>query len=72
MPVSTDGGPVFDPVAFFDGHTKSWGVIESRSGVPTEPIVTDSHGQSDGTDRLRIVQHLSFQDGTSDVGVRTD
>ena len=65
MPVSTDGGPVFDLVAFFDGHTKSWGVIESRSGVPTEPIVTDSHGQSDGTDRLRIVQHLSFQDGTT-------
>jgi hypothetical protein len=65
MPVSTSGGPAFDPVAFFDGHTQSWGVIESRSGVPTERIVTDSHGQIDGTDRLRMVQHLSFQDGTT-------
>jgi hypothetical protein len=58
-------GPAFDPIAFFDGHTRSWGVIESRSGAPTERIVTDSHGERDGTDRLRMVQHLSFQDGTA-------
>jgi hypothetical protein len=64
-PISASGGPAFDPVAFFDGHTRSWGVIESRSGVPTERIVTDSHGQRDGTDRLRMVQHLSFQDGST-------
>jgi hypothetical protein len=58
-------GPAFDPIAFFDGHTHSWGVIESRSGSPTERIVTDSHGEKDGTERLRMVQHLSFQDGTT-------
>jgi Protein of unknown function (DUF3833) len=65
MPVSTDGSPPFDPVAFFDGQTRSWGVIESRFGVSTERIVTDGHGQRDGTERLRMVQHLSFQDGTT-------
>lgn len=61
---SVVSGPPFDPVAFFDGHTHSWGVIESRSGAPTEWIVTDSHGEVDGANRLRMVQHLSFQDGT--------
>lgn len=65
MPVSTGGGPAFDPVAFFDGHTHSWGVIESRSGTPTERIVTDSHGEMDGVDRLHLVQRLLFQDGTT-------
>lgn len=56
-------GPAFDPVSFFDGHTHSWGVIESRSGAPTERVVTDSHGWRDAANRLRMVQHLSFQDG---------
>jgi len=56
--------PVFDPMAFFAGHTRSWGVIENRSGAPTERVVTDSVGVLDGDDRLRMVQHLSFQDGT--------
>ncbi|HEY4040247.1 MAG TPA: DUF3833 family protein [Rhodopila sp.] len=64
-PVSTGAGPGFDPVAFFDGHTQSWGVIESRDGAPTERIVTDGRGERDGSDRVRMVQHLSFQDGTT-------
>jgi hypothetical protein len=58
-------GPAFDPAAFFLGHTHSWGVIESRSGAPTEWVVTDSHGEEDGTGRLHMVQHLSFQDGST-------
>lgn len=61
---SVGSGVPFDPLVFFDGHTRSWGVIESRSGAPTEWIVTDSHGEKDRYDRLRMVQHLSFQDGT--------
>ncbi len=56
-------GAAFDPIAFFTGHTHSWGVIESRSGAPTERIVTDSHGAADGSGRLLMVQTLSFQDG---------
>jgi hypothetical protein len=65
IPVSTSSSPAFDPVAFFDGQTRSWGVIRSRFGASTERIVTEGHGQRDGTDRLRMVQHLSFQDGTA-------
>ncbi len=65
-PVEAVGaGPVFDPVAFFNGHTHSWGVIEGRSGAPTERIVTDSQGSITGTNQLRMVQHLTFQDGTT-------
>ena len=64
-PAVAGPGPAFDPVAFFDGHTHSWGVIESRSGAPTEQIETDSNGERDGADRLRMVQHMSFQDGTT-------
>jgi hypothetical protein len=58
-------GAAFDPIAFFDGHTHSWGVIEHRSGAPSERVETDSHGERDGSGRLRMVQHLSFQDGTT-------
>jgi hypothetical protein len=63
QPAMAEAGSAFDPVAFFSGHTHSWGVIENRSGAPTERIVTDSHGWMDDANRLRMVQHLSFQDG---------
>jgi hypothetical protein len=50
---------------FFDGHTRSRGVVEDRSGAPTEEITTDSHASVDANDRLHMAQHLAFQDGTS-------
>ncbi len=53
--------PAFDPIAFFDGHIRSWGVVENRSGAPTGWVVTDCEGYTDGPDQLRMVQHLSFQ-----------
>lgn len=61
---SVGSGPPFDPIAFFTGHTHSWGVVESRSGAPTEWVMTDSHGQQTSTGRLTMAQTLSFQDGT--------
>ena len=39
-----DGTPVLDPVKFFGGHTHSTGVIESRSGKPSERITTKTEG----------------------------
>lgn len=65
VPASVGSGPAFDPVAFFEGHTHSWGVVENRAGAPTEWVSTDSHGARDGADRLRMVQHLSFKNGTT-------
>lgn len=38
------GTPVLDPVTFFGGHTHSTGVIESRSGQPSERITTQTAG----------------------------
>lgn len=58
-------GAAFDPIAFFDGHTHSWGVIEGRSAAPTEWVVTDSHGVRGGAEVLRMQQHLSFQDSAA-------
>lgn len=61
-PLAVGGtGVTFDPVAFFDGHVRSWGVIERRSGAPTGWVATNCEGHADGPDRLRMVQHLSFQ-----------
>ncbi len=65
MPVSGFAGtqPSFDPVSFFTGHTRSWGVLENRSGQPTEPVVTDCVGEMDGADRLRMLQTLRLGEG---------
>ena len=51
-------GPAFDPVRFFSGHVRSWGVMENRSGEPTAVVMTDCTGVvgSDGT--LSMVQTL--------------
>jgi hypothetical protein len=57
------GEPLFDPLTFFTGHVRSWGVMEDRSGAPTGWIVTDCQGQPDGANRLHMTQHLTFQAG---------
>ncbi len=36
--------PVFDPIAFWLGHHRSWGVVENRAGGPTDTIATDFLG----------------------------
>jgi hypothetical protein len=61
--MAPEPGPAFDPVAFFDGHTQSRGVIENRSGAPVEPIMTDSHASIDEAHRLHMVQTLTFRGG---------
>jgi hypothetical protein len=58
-------GAAFDPMVFFNGHTHSWGVVENRSGAPNKWIVTDSQGSINEANQLRMVQHLTFQDGTA-------
>ena len=52
------GGPAMDPVRFFTGHVASWGVLENRSGQPTQIVTTDCQGQEDGADGLRMTQRL--------------
>jgi hypothetical protein len=57
-------GPPFDPVVFFTGHTRSWGVREDRWGTPEGIITTDCVGTAEGADGLHMVQHLILADGT--------
>jgi hypothetical protein len=58
-----DTAPDFDPVSFFTGHTRSWGVLENRSGQPTGIVTTDCMGDPEGSDGLHMVQHLTLPDG---------
>ena len=60
MPIQAfrDTRPAIDPVRFFTGHVRSWGVMENRSGQPTSIVTTDCRGEADGPDGLRMTQTL--------------
>ncbi len=53
-----DTAPALDPVHFFIGHVRSWGVLEDRSGQPTSIVTTECSGVADGPDGLRMTQRL--------------
>ncbi|MBV9734520.1 MAG: DUF3833 family protein [Acidisphaera sp.] len=57
-------GPEFDPIRFFTGHTRSWGVMEDRGGAPVGRVMTDCLGETDADGTLRMVQRLTLEDGT--------
>ncbi len=58
-----DQKPDFDPLAFFSGHTQSWGMVEQRDGAPNEGFASDCHGTRDAAGNLDLVQNFSFEDG---------
>ncbi len=62
LPVTTfrDTPPTLDPIRFFTGHARSWGVLENRSGQPTSIVQTDCTGIADGPDGLRMTQKLTI------------
>eukprot|EP01037_Dinobryon_pediforme_P002715 gene2715-2754_t len=57
-------GPDFDPIVFWTGHTASRGVLENRSGEPTEIVRTDCVGEPEGADGLHMQQTLTMGDGS--------
>jgi hypothetical protein len=63
-PVATfrGGRPILNPEKFFAGHTRSWGIFESRSGEPTEILHTETWGHLEGG-VLHFEQDLLFGDG---------
>ncbi len=64
-PVSSfeTGRPIFDPIAFFTGHTHSWGIFETPSGKPSKLLRTVTTGSlRAGT--LHFEQDLVFEKGT--------
>jgi hypothetical protein len=54
--------PRFEPEKFFEGPTRSWGVIESRSGRPKSRFRTEMMGRREAND-LVITQDFTFEDG---------
>jgi hypothetical protein len=37
--------PIFDPLKFYTGHTRSWGVFENRGGEATQHPTTETWGR---------------------------
>ena len=70
LPVSSfaKAGPAFDPIAFFTGHVRSWGVLEDRSAQPTQVVTTDCQGAVDSQGNLRMTQRLHV--GAEPVTIR--
>jgi hypothetical protein len=56
--------PAFDPLSFWAGHHRSWGVLENRGGAPTDTVETDCVGIPLPDGSLRMAQSLTLGDGT--------
>lgn len=56
--------PTFDPVAFFTGRTRSWGVFENRAGEPTRRFSTVCDGRREADGVLVLDQTFRYEDGT--------
>lgn len=55
--------PQFDPMRYFEGPTRSWGVFETRGGEPMRRFRTAMLGVREG-DTLVITQDFTFDDGS--------
>lgn len=56
------GQPRLEPEKFFASHTRSWGVLETRNGAPTQTFTTETWGRMEGG-TLRMEQDLAFAGG---------
>lgn len=54
--------PQLDPMAFFEGPTRSWAVIENRRGDPTSQFRAELVGRREG-DVLHVTQNFTFAGG---------
>ena len=60
-PSSFDGAePVFRPEAFFAGTTRSTGVLQNRSGAPTQRFRVEGMGELLQDGSFRLEQRVSF------------
>jgi len=57
----------FDPLRFFTGHVRSWGVLENRSGEPTGMVVTDLQRPYRVGWQSHHARCLTFGDGSSET-----
>jgi len=63
-PIETfqSGRPSIDPERYFAGHTRSWGIFETRSGSPKQILHTETWGKLDNG-ILHFEQDLAFEHG---------
>lgn len=54
--------PRFEPDRYFEGATRSWGVVENRRGNPTSRFRTEMFGRREG-EVLIVTQDFTFEDG---------
>lgn len=63
-------GPRFDLLTFYTGHTRSTGIIESRSGKPMKRVATETWGRMiDGT--LQMTQDITLDENNPERRVWT-
>ena len=61
-PSTFDGGePRMRPEAFFDGETRSSGVLEVASGAPSRRFHVESHGRRLADGRFELVQKVAIE-----------
>ena len=61
----TGSGPAFDPIEFFTGRTRSWGVFENRAGEPSRRFSTVCAGYRKDGDVLLLDQLFTYEDGAT-------
>jgi len=62
-PLKFDGGtPEFNPMSFFEGPVRSWGVIENGRGNPRKRFRVDVDGKREG-EVLTVTQHFFYEGG---------
>jgi hypothetical protein len=54
--------PRLEPDRFFEGRTRSWGVVEDRNGEPRRRFTTEAVGRREGA-VLVLTQDLTFEGG---------
>ena len=59
----TGSAPTFDPVVFFTGRTRSWGVFENRAGQPARRFSTVCDGRREADGTLVLDQTFTYEDG---------
>lgn len=57
--------PAFEPVAFFTGRVRSWGVFENRAGEPSRRFATVCDGRREADGTLALDQTFTYEDGTT-------
>jgi hypothetical protein len=63
---SAQSSPVFDPLVFFSGHTRAWGIVQDWRGRVVRQFQVDMQGRVVG-DELVLDERFVYADGERDT-----